>query len=211
VFTTNLDDRVPGISLGPSRLSLLDLGKVTQGSESNTFLECAGLGAFVELIRAMQHWPKKKEMEQAESREEKFAHALRELQKISRTHEGIAAELKADEDVISDRFIMIAVMNMKLIGPRLYLAPDADPSDGFLDLVLIFVKKDQDYFCRWLEGQLPGEKRAARLESRRCRRIEISPSYITPVYIDSRVIEKSKFPLFIDLAPATLTYAVVKA
>jgi diacylglycerol kinase family enzyme len=188
----------------------LDLGKVTQGSESNTFLECAGLGAFVELIRAMQHWPKKNEMEQAESREEKFAHASRELQKISRTHEGIAAELKADEDVISDRFIMIAVMNMKLIGPRLYLAPDADPSDGLLDLVLIR-KGDQDYFCRWLEGQLPGEKRAARLESRRCRRIEISPSYITPIHIDSRVIEKPESPLFIDLAPAALTYAVVKA
>ena len=178
--------------------------------KSNTFLECAGLGAFVELILAMQDWPKRKEMEQAGSREEKFAHALQELQKISRTHEGMAAELKADGDVISDRFIMIAVMNMKLIGPRLRLAPHADPSDGFLDLVFIR-KRDRDNFCRWLEGQLPGEKRAARLESRRCRRIEVSPSNAAPIHVDSRMIEKPEFPLFIDIAPATLTYAVVRA
>lgn len=191
-------------------LRYLDLGKVTHGSESNTFLECAGLGVFVELILAMQDWPKKKEMERAESRKEKFAHALQELQKISRIHEGIAAELKVDDDVINDRFIMIAVMNMKLIGPRLHLAPDADPSDGFLDLVFIR-KGDRDSFCRWLECQSPGEKRAARLESRRCRRIQVSSSDAAPVHIDSRVIERPGFPLFIDISPATLTYAVLKA
>jgi diacylglycerol kinase family enzyme len=84
-------------------LRYLDLGKVTHGNESNTFLECAGLGAFVELILAMQDWPRKEKMQQAESREEKFAHALQELQKISRAQKGIAAELKVDDEVISDR------------------------------------------------------------------------------------------------------------
>jgi diacylglycerol kinase (ATP) len=132
------------------------------------------------------------------------------LQKISRTHEGMAVELKADNDVIRDRFILIAVMNMKLIGPRLHLAPDADPSDGFLDLVLIR-EGDRDDFSRWLEDQSPGEKLPSRLKSRRCRRIEISPADAARVHIDSRVIEKPEFPLSIEIAPGTLTYAVVKA
>jgi len=178
--------------------------------KSNTFLECAGLGAFVELILAMQDWPKRKEMEQAGSREEKFAHALQELQKISRTHEGMAAELKADGDVISDRFIMIAVMNMKLIGPRLRLAPDADPSDGFLDLV--FVREgDRENFCRWLESQSPGKKRASRLETRRCRRVELTASNMISAHVDSQVIRKPAFSLVVDVRPAALNYAVMRA
>jgi hypothetical protein len=58
-------------------------------------LECSGLGVFVELLFAMQEWPKTEEMEQAESRIEKFAHALEQIQAISRTYKGMALELTA--------------------------------------------------------------------------------------------------------------------
>jgi diacylglycerol kinase family enzyme len=106
--------------LDQAKICHLDLGRVTHGDESKTFLEAAGMGVFVELILAMQDWPKKLEMEQAESRKEKFAHALEELQAISRRSEGTAWELKVDDTVITDRFLLIAVMNMELIGPRLH-------------------------------------------------------------------------------------------
>lgn len=196
--------------LDQAELCQLDIGRVVRGSESTTFLECAGMGVFVELLLAMQDWPKKEQLEQAESRNEKFAHALQELQKISRAYEGMAVELKADDDVISDRFIMIEVMNMELIGPKLHLAPDADPSDGFLDLV--FVREgDRENFCRWLECQSPGKKRASRLETRRCRRVELSASNMISAHVDSQVIRKPAFPLVVDVRPAALNYAVMRA
>ena len=115
----------------------LDLGKVTHGSESKPFLEATGIGVLVELILAMQDWPKKMQMEQAESRTERFAQSLEQLRAISRAYKGTELELKADDTVISDHFILIAVMNMQLIGPRLHLAPQADPGDGYLDLVFV--------------------------------------------------------------------------
>jgi hypothetical protein len=83
-------------------------------------------GVFVELIRAMQNWPKKVELEQAESRKEKFAHALRQLQIISHGYEGMEFELKVDDTIIKDRFILLAMMNTELIGPKLHLAPEAN-------------------------------------------------------------------------------------
>ena len=137
MLRSEADPELLAAQLDQAEIRHLDLGKVTHGKESKTFLEATGIGVFAELILAMQDWPKKMEMEQAESRKEKFAHALKQLQRISRDYQGMAWELKVDDTVITDRFLLIAVMNMELIGPRLHLAPDADPGDGLLDLVFV--------------------------------------------------------------------------
>ncbi len=204
------DPELLASKLDTAEVSRLDLGKVMTGSESGFFLEGSGLGVFAELILAMQEWPQKKQMEEAESREEKFSHAIEQLREVGRTYKGTALELKVDGAPICDRFIMLGVMNMNLAGPRLNLAPDADPSDGMLDLVFVR-EKNRDHFCRWIESQSPGQKTAARFESQRCSRIEINASTIAPLHIDSRLIQKPVFPLRVELEPAALNHLVVKA
>jgi diacylglycerol kinase (ATP) len=195
--------------LDQAKIRHLDLGKVTHGSESKTFLEATGMGVFVELIIAMQDWRKKLEMEQSESRIEKFTHALEQLQAISRRYEGVAWELKVDDTVITDRFLLIAVMNMELIGPRLHLAPNADPGDGYLDLV--FVREGhRANLCRWLECQSPGQKHAANLESRRCHRVAACASNVAPVHIDSHLVQRPDFPVIVELEPAALKYTALR-
>jgi hypothetical protein len=59
-------------------------------------------------------------MQGAESRNQKFEFALERLQAISRRYSAIERELKADDTINCDRFILVAVMNMDLIGPRLH-------------------------------------------------------------------------------------------
>src|SRR5262249_8972223 len=108
-------------------------------------------------------------------REEKFARALEELRKISRGYRGMPLELKADDTIIIDHFLLVAATNIELIGPRLQLAPDADPGDSYLDLVFVRERRRKS-LCRWLEHQLPGQKNAADFESRRCRRVEVCAS-----------------------------------
>jgi diacylglycerol kinase (ATP) len=188
----------------------LDLGKASSGLERKAFLETTGLGVFAELILAMQHWPQNAKMERAESREEKFAHALKQLQAISREYQGIAVQLKADHQAIRDRFLLLAVMNMELIGPRLPLAPQADPGDGFLDLVYVRVT-DRDNLCRWLEGQSSGRNDGAPFERRRCRRIEIGAPNDALLHIDSYLMQKPEFPVIFEIEPGALEYSVTAA
>jgi diacylglycerol kinase (ATP) len=198
------DPELLASQLDQAEIRPLDLGKVTHRSGTQTFLEATGAGIFAELIRTMQKWPKKVELEQAESRKEKIAHAL-QLQTIIRGYEGMELELKVDESVIKDRFILLAVMNTELIGPKLHLAPEADPSDGFLDLV--FVREEhRANLLRWLECQLPGQKHAAQLENRRCRQVEVCAGNIAPVHIDSELVQSWNFPLTVGLEPAALQY-----
>ena len=44
----------------------------------------------------------------------------------------------------------------------------------------------------------------------KCRRVEIRASNSAPVQIDSQLIQKPKFPVFIELDSVALEYAVVK-
>jgi diacylglycerol kinase family enzyme len=191
--------------LDRAKIRYLDHGRAKYAAKSEPFLEAAGMGVFSELIVRMRGWPKKAEMQQAGSREEKLARALEQLRAISHGYHGMDLKLKADNNIISDRFLLVAVMNIELIGPRLHLAPGADPSDGYFDLVFVR-ERSREHLCRWLESQSPGQQNVADLESRRCRRVEICTSYVAPVHIDSHLMQKPHFPLVIELEPAVLKY-----
>jgi diacylglycerol kinase (ATP) len=201
------DPELLATHLDCAEIKYVDLGKLTFGSESKTFLEAVGAGVFAELILELRKPAKRNEMRGAESRNQKFGFALERLQAISRRHSAIEWELKADDTIICDRFILVAVMNMELIGPRLHLAPEADPSDGYLDLVCVR-EVHRDAFSRWLEGQSPGLKDAADFERHRCRRMEARASIIAPVHVDSQVITRPASPLVIELQTAALKYAL---
>jgi hypothetical protein len=83
-------------------------------------MEAAGMGVFAELIFEMQKWPQQSQMKMADSRKEKLARALKELRSICDRCEGTAWELTVDETRVRDRFLLIDLMNMGLIGPKLH-------------------------------------------------------------------------------------------
>ncbi|WP_346854099.1 YegS/Rv2252/BmrU family lipid kinase [uncultured Draconibacterium sp.] len=49
----------------------------------------------------------------------------------------IYAEIKADENVFTDRFFMICLANTRQFGNNIIIAPKANPGDGLIDLVCI--------------------------------------------------------------------------
>jgi diacylglycerol kinase (ATP) len=187
----------------------LDIGTLGHSDSEKMFLECAGVGVFAELMFEMQKWPQQSQMEMADSRKEKFARALKELRSICDRYEGAAWELKVDDTPLADRFLLIALVNMELIGPKLHLAPSADPADGYLDFVCVREAERKD-LSRWLEDQSPGHLSAASFECRRCRQVEIHGSTSARIHADSHLIEKPESPLVIKLEPAALSYGMVK-
>src|SRR5690606_15012592 len=61
--------------------------------------------------------------------------------------------LLIDGEEITGEYLMVEVLNTKAVGPRLSLAPDADPNDGFFDIVC--VKNDErTHFLRYVTGLL---------------------------------------------------------
>src|SRR5262249_35486224 len=65
-------------------------------------------------------------------------------------------KISLDGRDFSGEYILLEAMNTQHIGPSLHLAPDADPSDGLLDIVLIdALERDKlgEYLAKRLEGR----------------------------------------------------------
>jgi diacylglycerol kinase family enzyme len=195
--------------LDNAEIRALDIGTVEYGRSSKIFVEAVGMGIFAELIFEMRQWPKQTKMERAESRKEKFTHALEELRSICKRYPGAAWELKVDDKIIADRFLLVALMNLELIGSKLHLAPGADSGDGYLDLICIR-EGERRHLIQWLDDQSPGDSRAASFKSLRCRRIEIRENASARIHVDSQLMEEPEFPLFIKVEPGALRYGVIK-
>ncbi len=51
-----------------------------------------------------------------------------------------------DDEPLEEPLMMLEVMNTPSIGPRLRLAPEADPNDGLLDLIMVSPDQQVGYF-----------------------------------------------------------------
>lgn len=138
--TANNIARTLGISTNPEYELLnlkgktvkFDCGSVTGFPDQDFFLEGVGFGIIPELISEM----KKKKLDN-EIPSEKLKRALKMLLEIVKEFKAQKAKIQIDGITIKGSFLLVELMNIKYIGPNLKLAPNADPGDGFFDLVMI--------------------------------------------------------------------------
>ena len=78
----------------------------------------------------------------------------------------------ADGIDLSDEYLFVAAFNIPFIGPRLSLAPDADPGDGRLDLLLLR-EADRDHLAGYLERVSHGVDARLAIATRKCEEIVI--------------------------------------
>ena len=64
-------------------------------------------------------------------------------------------EITLDGKDLSGEYILLEVMNIQHIGPSLHLAPDANPGDGLLEVVLVSAG-ERDKFGAYLANCLAG-------------------------------------------------------
>ena len=110
-----------------------DIGLLHDVHGSKFFMEGFGYGVFPLLIKKMI----KVEAESGKKGEEGLKAALEMLHEIILSFRGRRCTLKADGEKYSGKYLMVEIMNTRFIGPRLELAPDGDPGDGLLNVVLV--------------------------------------------------------------------------
>ncbi|WP_069660115.1 diacylglycerol/lipid kinase family protein [Arcticibacter eurypsychrophilus] len=118
----------------------IDIGKIYNFAAANFFIEGLGFGVFPRLIKEMINV----EEVLVDTPEKNLKYALRKLQKITSTYEAKYCHIVIDGDSHSGKYLLVEVLNMTSIGPNLVLAPDADPGDGFLEVVLIAESQKND-------------------------------------------------------------------
>jgi diacylglycerol kinase family enzyme len=108
----------------------VDVGVITtrQSGETELFLEGFGMGIFAYVIG---------EKEQTTKRKKKIDHAVDFLADELERYQPRRYALEVGGRDVSGSYDLVAVMNMRHLGPALSLAPKARWDDGELDVVLV--------------------------------------------------------------------------
>ena len=195
-----LDDIVVGWKDG--RQINFDVGIANGPWGSRYFVEALGIGLFARAIPAADESKKLARLKDADA---KVAHALGMLRDRLDHAPAHALELALDGKLLSGEFVLLEAMNMEFVGPNLYLAPNVDPTDGLLDVVVV-TKEERDKLHESLADWQEGDLRHPDLTRYRASHIEFEWTGFE-VHMDDEI-----WPLpDAEAEPPSLTHIDVKA
>jgi diacylglycerol kinase (ATP) len=160
---------VAGLRSAPRKR--LDIGVARGPWGERRFVEAAGIGLFARAV-ALLNDSEVQPVAELVKDEPNFETALRLLRHLVNDYSPRQWRVTLDERDLSGRYLLLEAMIIRLIGPHLHLAPDADPGDGLFDVVL--VSEDQaEALLRYLGHRLEREATLPALTVHRGRRLEL--------------------------------------
>lgn len=160
-----------------------DVGRVSNLEDTDFFLEGLGYGILPYLMQEM----KKRFHSSIEDPDIELKTALSVLHEIVLCYDPGHCELEIDGTNHSGKFLMTEIMNIRSVGPNLLLAPDADPGDGELEIVLV-PEKYKDRFATHLTNKIAGKEEEYRYDILKGKKIRIRWSG-THVHVDGEVLK----------------------
>lgn len=170
--------------LSRARRVPFDVGTAKGAWGETHFLEGVGLGAFP---IAMCLAEKRVDNRAARSDHEDMGltRDLRYLSRVLRKMRPTTWQIEADGENLSGEYYLCEVMNIRSVGPNLFLAPKADPADGFLDLVLV-PASERSHLLDYIAARVARREAEAWLPTRRVKRVTIMAAG-AEVHIDDRL------------------------
>jgi diacylglycerol kinase family enzyme len=180
----------------------LDLGVVRGSWGQNRFLEGVGSGLIPAGIAAM-----KAELEDDDQNADaRVARAVRGYHDVLSRLEPRRWTLTLDGIRMEGEFLVLEVLNIRSVGPNLVLFPDADPSDGYLSVV-IAKEEHRKELDRYLRCLIEGKDCRVSLPRQLVRHVEIDGW--EAIHIDDRLLRaRGLGTVTIDIEPAALDLLV---
>jgi len=131
----------------------LDVGVATGPWGKRYFVEGVGAGLFACLLSRAGS---KRRRVKRKPPEERVAGALHRLETEAQACAPVQMRMSLDGKDLSGRYLLIEAINIPYVGPNLFLAPDSQPGDGTLEVVLVTeAERDRlkNYFTSWQENR----------------------------------------------------------
>lgn len=173
-----------------ARRARLDIGMAEGPWGKRSFVEGVGLGLFAALLARSDEKPRDKRPKKQKGKHaaKTVEGALRRLSEQAEDCEALEIAARLDGKDISGHYLLLEAVNLRYVGPSLFLAPDAEPGDGLLDVVLVGEAERPrliQYLDRWQENR----ERLAVLPTQRGRKLEIEWTGV-PLHIDDKLRPK---------------------
>jgi len=145
----------------------LDVAQARAPWGTTCFVESAGTGFFGNVLRRVSD-------DEARSGTEKpttpVQQAARNVLRALGRYRPVHRHVLADGEDLSAAYLLVEAMNVRSIGPRMELAPAADPGDGYIDLVLVR-ETDRRALIDYLDSIADGAPVIPAFETRRAQRV----------------------------------------
>jgi diacylglycerol kinase (ATP) len=160
----------------------LDIGEIAAATGTQRFVEALGGGIVAELIR------RGAEVEDdAKLLGRETDRALHLLADVMREASPLPWRISADGVDLSGDHLAVEVLNIRFVGPNVPFAPEADPSDGLLDVVVVG-EGDREPMMAYLENRLHlASGTMPSLRTARARRVELVAPAGVRLHVDDRL------------------------
>jgi diacylglycerol kinase (ATP) len=179
----------------------VDVGRVSGIKDRNFFLEGLGCGLVPQLIKEMKVLDKK-----PDTPEKELEMAVQKMLKLARNMKPRLCTIEADEKTFTEKMIMVEVMNMKTIGPNIPLTPNANPSDGVLEVVYI-TEDDRSALVEFLESCAEGKPKSLNGHCISGKKVRLVSDSLF-LHVDDKIHEGAKDGVSIDLREGLLEFLV---
>jgi len=168
----SMEELAARVGTRDERRRRLDVGAARGPWGVARFVEAAGLGLVAALLRGAEHDFAHERLAKGQTTPETqdVEHGASLLRRAMEQMRARPRRVEADGEDLSGAYLLVAALNVGRIGPRVDLAPHADPGDGALDLVLIR-EEDREALGSYLEALADGKRPVLQAGVRRVRRL----------------------------------------
>jgi diacylglycerol kinase (ATP) len=176
-----------------------DVGIVSGPFGENYFFESTGGGLLADYLSAADK--EKKNKLPKLTPEQEIARHVSQLRQRLHDYEPQKWKIAIDDKNISDRYILWEAMNIRSVGPALYLATEAATRDGRLDFVCVH-ERDRPLILKYLDAKLAGKKQKFPLPVRKFRKLKVTGKK-SRIHFDDNLwpdMDKKKADVKIEIA-----------
>lgn len=160
-------------SLDRGKKRAFDVGVAHGPWGKRPFFEGAGAGLLADYVRKADKDEKKAKKTKNASPEHEMTRHLIQLRRKLHDYPAQEWKMTLDGKNISGRYILWEAMNIRSVGPALYLAPWATTKDGELDFVAVR-EEDRPTLLKHLDARIAGRKSDFPLPMATFRRLTVN-------------------------------------
>jgi diacylglycerol kinase (ATP) len=160
-----------------------DAGTLSGCGAEECFFEAVGLGVFADTAARLTDLARRGDAQP--SREAELTRDLAALTDAARESAAREVEVFLEGKTIHARLLMLEILNIGRIGPGVELTAGVDPSDGWLEVVLV-EEGHRDQLVAYLEALQAGAEAAPPFASLRSRSVRVRMGESVCLHIDGR-------------------------
>ena len=169
-FTHSIEEIIRNLEGGNKHA--IDVGEVRLPQTERYVFEGAGAGLLADHVANADEEEKRKKTLKQISKEQELTRHVSLMRRMLHDHPARKWKIAIDGKSITDRYILWEAMNIRSVGPALYLAPWAGTKDGEFDFVCVR-EEDRELFVEHLDARLAGKQSKFPLPMRKFRELEI--------------------------------------